>query len=53
MLARRNLRDTTRELYGKLLNSAILPMFGTVPLVDITPCRVSTWHASMTATPTK
>ncbi len=50
-LERRNLRPTTRELYGKLLGR-IRPTFDADVLEDITPQRVQRWYASMAATPT-
>lgn len=52
-LARRKLRDTTRELYTKLLRVAILPKFKDVPLASVDSEMVGDWYASMAATPTQ
>jgi integrase len=48
-LARRTLKDRTREGYGKLLDQRILPMLGDRPLGKITPAVVSEWYARLPA----
>lgn len=53
VLERRKLRETTVELYRKLLRTAILPTFGTKTLAEITPQQVQRWYAGMKSTPTK
>lgn len=52
-LAQRDLKDRTREHYGKLLDVHILPHFGPLPIASITADDVRAWHAAMgTNTPT-
>lgn len=52
-LKQRDLKDRTREHYGKLLEDHILPKFGPLPIASITADDVRAWHAKMGAkTPT-
>lgn len=52
-LTQRDLKDRTREHYGKLLNVHIVPRFGPLPIASITADDVRAWHAAMGAdTPT-
>lgn len=52
-LAGRDLKPRTRAHYRKLLDSRILPTFGTQRLADITPASVRLWHSTQDAgTPT-
>jgi len=44
-LEERDLRPTTRREYRHMLDKFILPTFGTLPLSDVTPALVRTWHA--------
>jgi integrase len=48
-LARRELKDRTREDYGKLLDHHILPMLGGLPLGKLTPAVVAEWWAKLPA----
>ena len=43
-LARRDLKPTTRQHYRQLLDRAILPSLGYMPLGSITPRLVADWH---------
>ena len=51
--ARKPIRPTTVDLYGKLLDLAILPGLGSKVLVDISPADVQRWHDSLPDTPTQ
>lgn len=52
-LAERDLKPRTRTDYGRILDRYLIPAFGTMPLVGITPGMVKTWHAGLDkATPT-
>lgn len=52
-MARRELKDRTREHYRKLLDQHLLPAFGSLPLASITSQDVRAWHAKFgTKTPT-
>lgn len=42
--SRKPLRPSTVDNYTKLLNLAILPGLGHLPLVDITPLHITRWH---------
>lgn len=46
-LADRDLEARTREHYGQLLRDHLLPTFGAVPVAEITPASVRTWHARL------
>ncbi len=46
-LAGRTLRPRTRAEYRKLLDSYLVPEFGTVKVDDITAARVRLWHARL------
>lgn len=41
----RDLRPRTRQHYRSLLDRVLFPTFGAVPLVEITPEGVRSWHA--------
>jgi integrase len=43
----RDLKDRTRQHYRKLLDHHLIPEFGALPLVSITPDEVRAWHAKM------
>lgn len=47
-LETRNLRPRTREIYESQLRVHILPTFGNVTLLGITPERVRQWNADLT-----
>ena len=47
-LPTRDLRPTTRELYGHLLGRRIAPTFGSTPINRITTEAVRSWHADVT-----
>ncbi len=47
MAQRVDLRPKTRQLYGYLLNSFVLPRLGTTPLAQLTPSVVRAWHAQL------
>jgi Phage integrase, N-terminal SAM-like domain len=52
-LTQRDLKDRTREHYGKLLDVHILQRFGSLPIASITADDVRDWHAKFGAkTPT-
>ncbi|MGV8972262.1 MAG: tyrosine-type recombinase/integrase [Rhodoglobus sp.] len=51
--ARRPIRPTTVDLYAKLLDLAILPTLGRLPLVDITPAIIARWYESLPPNPTQ
>ena len=52
-IAHRDLKPRTREHYGRLLDSLILPALGALPIASITADDVRRWHAGMGAkTPT-
>jgi integrase len=52
-LAHRDLKDRTREHYGRLLDQHLLPAFGHLPLSAIRPQDVRSWHSKFSAkTPT-
>ncbi len=46
-LVHRDLEDRTRDLYARLLRNHVFPTFGTVPVPDVTPAAVRTWHTSL------
>lgn len=46
-LSSRDLKPRTRGDYRKLLDRAILPALGDVPLDKLTPTTVRNWHASL------
>ena len=48
-LSHRDLKDRTREHYGKLLDDILVPAFGSLPLASITADDVRDWHARMGA----
>lgn len=48
-MARRQLKDRTREHYDKLLDDRIKPTFGTLPIAAITAEDVEKWHANEAA----
>jgi integrase len=43
----RDLKDRTREHYGKLLEDHIMPNFGHLPIASITADDVRAWHAKL------
>jgi integrase len=43
----RTLKPRTRHDYQLLLDKHLIPSFGTLPLVSITPETVKTWHSTM------
>jgi len=47
-IATRQLKPRTRSHYTKLYADAIGPIFGHVPLIDITPAMVRAWYAQLT-----
>ncbi len=52
-IEQRDLKDRTREHYGKLLDDHIVPTFGGLPIASITADDVRAWHAKLGAkTPT-
>ncbi len=52
-MAKRDLKDRTREHYRKLLDQYLFPEFGNLPLTSITADDVRAWHAKFGAkTPT-
>ncbi|MFT3832866.1 MAG: tyrosine-type recombinase/integrase [Micropruina sp.] len=52
VLARRELRETTRALYSKLIEKHLAPAFGEKVLAGITPGEVADWYAGLRAVPT-
>ncbi|MFF3180254.1 tyrosine-type recombinase/integrase [Rhodococcus pyridinivorans] len=46
-LAQRTLRPRTRDLYAQQLGAHILPVLGDLPLRDITPAIIRSWHAGL------
>ena len=46
-LIHRDLEDRTRDLYARLLRNHVFPTFGPVPVPDVTPAAVRTWHAAL------
>ena len=46
-LVHRDLEDRTRDLYARLLRNHVFPTFGSVPVPDVTPAAVRTWHAAL------
>jgi integrase len=46
-LLERDLKPRTRNHYRSLLDTRILPALGSVPIQDISPLTVRTWHAGM------
>ena len=46
-LAGRDLKSSTRVLYGRQLDKELLPSWGDVKLTDITPAAVRAWHATL------
>lgn len=48
-IAERNLTDSTRREYARVLEKHIVPTLGELPLADITVNDVATWHANLKA----
>lgn len=46
-MATRDLKPTTRQHYGSLLDRQINPTFGGMKLSDISPASVRVWHAAL------
>lgn len=51
-LTTRDLKPRTRDHYRTLLDRFLLPTFGDVELVEITPADVRAWHAKLATGPT-
>lgn len=49
-LAGRDLKPRTREHYGNLLDTRLIPAFGHRPLLEISPTDVRLWHATTDTT---
>ena len=47
----RRWKPSTQESNRDLLRRYLLPVFGTMPVADITPADVQRWFASMSGTP--
>ena len=47
--ARPDLRPRTVMQYESLLKCHLVPTFGKVPIADVTPSQVRTWHAALAA----
>ncbi|MHB1490638.1 MAG: tyrosine-type recombinase/integrase, partial [Cellulomonas sp.] len=45
-LAGRALKESTRVLYRRQLDKALMPKWGTTPLPAITPADVRAWHST-------
>ncbi|MGV8965964.1 MAG: tyrosine-type recombinase/integrase [Cellulomonas sp.] len=53
-IATRRLKESTRTLYQRQLNKALIPYWGEVTLSEITPAKVRAWHAQLlTSKPTE
>jgi len=46
-LAGRKLKESTRTLYGRQMEKALVPHWGAVKLADITPSKVRSWHEAL------
>lgn len=46
-LAQRDLKPRTRSHYSTILDTVLVPEFGTTPLREITPAAVRVWHAAV------
>lgn len=49
-LAHRALSERTRDHYRQLIRAHIAPTFATVPLTEITPAAVRSWHGTLGST---
>lgn len=46
-LTERDLKPRTRAHYASLLNKQLLPTFGPIRLIDISPAMIRAWHAGL------